>query len=41
MVEKVTKAKGKALKENDLKTYEKLEKNEMEKKEVEEYLMGD
>ena len=41
MVEKVTKAKGKALKENDLKIYEKLEKNEMDKKEIEEYLLGD
>lgn len=41
MVEKVTKAKAKALKENDLKVYEKLEKEEMDKKQIEEYLLGD
>ena len=41
MVQKTTAGKAKALQENDLKTYEKIEEQKMDKKEIEQYLKGE
>ena len=41
MVQKTTQGRIKALQENDLKTYEKIEDQKMDKKEIDKYLKGE